>query len=208
MAVDSAQIDLTGQQVAAIYGKAFFGAATSAGLLDASIEEFDSLIADVLNANPPFEQLLANRMIGFEQKIEVLDRVLGPQASPVLLNFLKVLAENERLEYLRPILSEVHRLDDEFKKRVRVQVATATPLAEELKEGLEREIRQRMDLEPELVETTDPGLIGGIVVQIGDTVFDGSIVTELQRMRTRLRARNIEEIETNRGRFQTEENPQ
>jgi F-type H+-transporting ATPase subunit delta len=204
MAEETAQIDLTGQQVAAIYGKAFFGAATSAGDVDAAIEEFDSLVADVLDANRPFEQFLTNRMIGFEEKIGVLDRVFGSRSSPVLLNFLKVLAENERLGYLRPILNQVHELENEFKKRVRVLVTTATPLEPQLKAGLEQEIRKQTGHEPELVETTKPDLIGGIVLQIGDTVFDGSVVTELKRMRTRLRARNIEEIETNRGRFQTE----
>ena len=87
-------------------------------------------------------------------------------------------------------------------------VATATPLIPELKEGLEQEIRKRLGQEPQLVATTNPDLIGGIVLQIGDTVYDGSVVTELERMRRRLHARNIEEIETNRGRFQTEGNLQ
>jgi F-type H+-transporting ATPase subunit delta len=51
---------------------------------------------------------------------------------------------------------------------------------------------------------TDPKLLGGLVVRVGDTVYDGSVATQLSHLRTRLIDRTVEEIETQRERFLSE----
>ncbi|MEK6249420.1 MAG: ATP synthase F1 subunit delta, partial [Planctomycetales bacterium] len=188
--------------VGVIYGKAFFGAAESAGSIDTLVEELASLVEDVLDRNPAFEEFLANPMVGSEDKSGVLDRVFAADASPVMLNFLKVLAENDRLGYLRPILQQVHQLNNERNHQIRVEVRTAHPLDDALQSELADRIRSQSGYEPELVASVDPDMIGGIVLRIGDTVYDGSVSAELHRMHRRLLAKNIEEIETNRTRFQ------
>ena len=207
MAANTAQIDLTGERVGAIYGKAFFGAAESSGAMAAAVEEFESLITEVVDPNPEFERLLANQMIGCEDKIKMLDRIFAPTASTGMLSFLKVLAENERLGYLRPILRQVYELNNQRLNRVRVDARTAMPLEPAIKNQLRQRVRDLLGKEAELIETVDSDMIGGIVLRIGDTVFDGSVNAELERMRKRILARNIEQIETNRDRFQFDSNP-
>jgi F-type H+-transporting ATPase subunit delta len=193
-------IDVLGQQVGAVYAKALYDAAD--GQVAAVIEEVQSLVTDVLDAFPDFEKLLASPMIPAEEKRDIVQRTLQGRASPLLLNFLRILAKNERLPYLRPILGCLVDLHNQRCGRVRVDVTTAAPLDEGSAAEIKDRIRNLLGREPEVVPLTDPSLIGGVQLRVGDTVYDGSVVTKLQQMRTKLRQRNVEEIETNRQRFQ------
>jgi F-type H+-transporting ATPase subunit delta len=55
--------------------------------------------------------------------------------------------------------------------------------------------------EPEIVRMTDPNLIGGIVLRVGDTVYDGSVATRLSKVRGQMINRSIHEIQRRRDRF-------
>ena len=141
-------------------------------------------------------------MIPAEEKRDILHRALQGRVSPLLLNFLRVLAKNERLVYLRPILACLTDLHNQRCGRVRVAVTTANPLDTASAAQLKQRIQALLGREPELVPETDPNLIGGLRLRVGDTVYDGSVITKLQQMRTRLHHRNVEAIETDRDRFQ------
>jgi F-type H+-transporting ATPase subunit delta len=176
MVANTAQIDLAGERVGAIYGTAFFAAAESSGTTAEAIEQLESLVTDVLSPHPELEQLLANPMIAAKDKLETIDRIFGSVATPMVLDFLRVLARKERLGYLRPILEQVQLLENQRENRRRVEVTTATPLNEQMREQLFKQVHDLLSLEPELVAHVDPEILGGIVLKIGDTVYDGSIV--------------------------------
>ncbi len=196
MVANTAQIDLAGERVGAIYGTAFFAAAESSGKTVEAIEELESLVMDVLSPHPELEQLFANPMIAAKDKLETIDRIFGSVATPMVLDFLRVLARKERLGYLRPILEQVQLLENQRENRRRVEVTTATPLNEQMREQLFKQVHDLLSLEPELVAHVDPEILGGIVLKIGDTVYDGSIVAELERLRTQMMTRGTENIET------------
>ncbi len=196
MVANTAQIDLAGERVGAIYGTAFFAAAESSGKTVEAIEELESLVMDVLSPHPELEQLFANPMIAAKDKLETIDRIFGSVATPMVLDFLRVLARKERLGYLRPILEQVQLLENQRENRRRVEVTTATPLNEQMREQLFKQVHDLLSLEPELVAHVDPEILGGIVLKIGDTVYDGSIAAELERLRTQMIARGTENIET------------
>ncbi|MDP7267958.1 MAG: ATP synthase F1 subunit delta [Pirellulales bacterium] len=196
MVANTAQIDLAGERVGAIYGTAFFAAAESSGTTAEAIEQLESLVTDVLSPHPELEQLLANPMIAAKDKLETIDRIFGSVATPMVLDFLRVLARKERLGYLRPILEQVQLLENQRENRRRVEVTTATPLNEQMREQLFKQVHDLLSLEPELVAHVDPEILGGIVLKIGDTVYDGSIVAELERLRTQMMTRGTENIET------------
>lgn len=189
------------QKVGQIYAKALLGATEEAGQTDAVLSEFDSLVQDVLERNPPFEEVLASGIIPPEEKVAILDRTLGSQASSLFLNFLKVLAENGRLDCLRVILSSAHAMSNEARGRVRVEVATAVPLDEALRGRLTDRLRGMLAAEPELVSVTDPELIGGIRLRVGDKVYDGSVATQLRDICEKMINRSVHEIQSRRDRF-------
>jgi len=196
--------DIDTQQVAKVYAKAFVGAAETAGKTDIAVTELSSLISDVLDKNSELERILASSFISQEEKAGILDRVFGKQASPMLLAFLKVLSNHGRLNCLRAVRVEVERLYQALRGQVEVTVQSATPLDAAMSKGLVESLRKLLGKEPKLKMLTDPKLLGGLVVRVGDTVYDGSVATQLSHLRTRLIDRTVEEIETRRERFLSE----
>ena len=97
-------------------------------------------------------------MISHDEIAAVLDRVLGGRASPLLLNFLKVVSRHGRLDCLRAIHRRVHALYDILQNRVRVRLTTATPLSAELASRIRIALRGKLEGEPVLELATDPEL--------------------------------------------------
>ena len=199
----AAQIDadVTVEHVGAVYAEAFLGAAAGAGLAESLLAELDSLVADVLDPLPEFERLLASTMVSHQEKVRILDRTLGTQASPLMLNFLKVVSRHGRLDCLRAIHRQAHEIYNRMRGRVRVRVSTATPLSGELAARIADNLRPLLGGEPILEQVVDPDLIGGLVVRVGDTVYDGSIARQLENMRQRINQRTAHEIQARRDRF-------
>ena len=169
-------IDVTGQQVGTIYADALYGAAETTGHAPATvIAELNSLVSDVLDHFPDFERLLASQMISGDEKRAIVDRTLAGKVSSLVLDFLKVLAERERLGYLRPIVQALHALHNERMGRVHVEITTAEPLDAAGAQRMEQLARRMLNRDPDLVSTVNPDIIGGILLKVGDTVFDASV---------------------------------
>jgi F-type H+-transporting ATPase subunit delta len=201
----AAHVDIGQQQLALVYARALLGAAEEAGVMDAVAEELASLVSDVLDVSPQFEELLASRLIDHDERIGILDRTLGTQASPLVLNFLKVVSRHERLDCLRAICRVTQSLYDEKKGRIAVRVSTATPIDESLVSQLTVALRDMLGGDPRLELVTEPDLIGGVVLRVGDTVYDGSVATQLQSTRRQMISRSIHEIQSGRDRFSSSE---
>jgi F-type H+-transporting ATPase subunit delta len=197
----SDHVDVGAQQVGAVYARALLGAAEKTDQLDAIVAELDSLVDDVLDAFPQFEAVISTAMIRPKEKIAVVERTLGGQASPLLLDFLRVLAEHGRLDVLRPIRQAAHRLYDELRGRVRVKVTTAAPLDEDTTGHIVNRLRGMLGEEPQLQQTVDPRVIGGLVLRVGDTIYDGSVATRLARIRDQMINRSVHEIQSRRDSF-------
>ena len=199
----AAQIDadVTVEHMGAVYAEAFLRAAAGAGQTESLLAELDSLLTDVLDPFPEFERLLASAMISPEETAQILDRTLGAQASPLVLDFLKVVGRHGRLDCLRAIRDQAHELYDQMRGRVRVRVSTAAPLSADLAARVADNLRPLLGGEPILEQVVDPDLIGGLVVRVGDTVYDGSIARQLENMRQRINQRTAHEIQARRDRF-------
>jgi F-type H+-transporting ATPase subunit delta len=196
-----ARFDPRSQRIGALYAKALLGAAERAGQTESLLEELDSFVDDVLQRHPRLEAVLSSAVIVPGEKIALLDRVFAPQASRLFLNFLKVLARHERLGQLRTIRQIAHQMHDQLRGRVRVDVRTAIALDDSLQETLREALRGRVGGEPVLQCRTVPELLGGLVLQVGDTIFDASVATELERVRNQLMQRSVYEIQRRRDRL-------
>jgi len=105
---------------------------------------------------------------------------------PVTHNFLRVLLDNGRIRHYRQIHEIFQDLVDEHLGVVRAQVRSAAPLDAADLEAIRDRLSAMTGKTVQLVAETDAGLLGGVVVQIGDTVYDGSIRTRLDKMGRRL----------------------
>ena len=98
-------------------------------------------------------------------------------------------------------IKDLSDLLDERAKRLRVSVRSAVPLTEEQSEKLRQTIGQSTGLEVMLAAKVDASLLGGMIVQVGDKVFDSSVRTRIEAIRNQLLARSSYEIQAGRDRF-------
>jgi F-type H+-transporting ATPase subunit delta len=189
------------EHVATVYATALLGAAEGQGLATAVIDELDALVSEVLVPHPEFERLLSAATISPDAVIGILDRTLSAQVSPLLLNFLKVLARHGRLDCLRAIRRCLGELYDKSRGRIRVQVVTSVPLDEAQSQRLRQSLAAALGQEPVIEQRTDPELIGGAVIRVGDTLYDASVARQLQTLRQQMIDRSVHEIQSRRDRF-------
>ncbi len=194
-------IDVRAQQIAGVYAKAFLGAAETSGATGDRVAEIEALVSEVFEKFPQFETLLSASLIKHEEKLGILDRVLGGKVSPLLLDFLKVLSQHGRLDVLRAIAREARSQYDALRGKVRVRVTTASELPPAESQKLIPALSQLLSGEPEVQWAVDPELIGGVVLRIGDTVYDGSVARQLEKMREQMITRSVHEIQSRRDSF-------
>ena len=147
------------QHVGSTYAKALLGASEKVGLAETVVAELESLITDVFDRLPRFEQALASPRIDYERKEQMLDRALRGKMTPLLLNFLKVVTRRGRLDSLRSISRAAHVELRRLRGRIEVQVQSAAPLdaatqalvAQRLTAVLGRQVELQLEVAPELV---------------------------------------------------------
>jgi len=194
-------LDTDQQQVADVYAKALLSSTEPVGASEQVMEEFGSFVEAIRGSSRDTRTFLQD--IPRDELIGLIDRLLRGKVHQLLLNFLKVVAKHGRMNALPAIyLAAVEQLD-KLRNRVRVQVTTATPLEDSQAEALKNALRQKTGAEPILVTRVNPDMIGGLIIQVGDTVYDGSVTAQLEQMRGRLIERSTHEIERRRDLVRT-----
>jgi F-type H+-transporting ATPase subunit delta len=189
------------QRLGGVYAKGLMGAAEKHQVVDRVLEQFDSLIDDALDKLPKFEQLLSSPRVSVESKLAVLDRTFADRMSPTFLNFLKVVAQHHRLDCLREMRSAFRSLYNEAHGRVAVEVRTADSVDRQLLEQITVELTAKLKREVDVSSTVQPDLLGGMVVRVGDTLFDGSLKNRLDALRADTRDRTTELVRDSLQRF-------
>jgi len=195
------EAEVGAEHVADVYAKGLLGATQEAGQTAVVIAEFDALMTDVLDRFPKFEAVLASALVLPEEKSALIDRVFHGRASPLLVNFLKVVARHGRLDCLRAIHCQTHVRYDALRNRIPVRLTTVTPLEPALIAQITENLRAMLPGEPVVEPATDPNLIGGAVLRIGDTIYDGSIANQLHNLRQEIIDRSAHEVQSRRDRF-------
>jgi F-type H+-transporting ATPase subunit delta len=194
-------LDNVGQRVAKVYAEALLRAAQQSGQAAEINDELRSLVADVFRRDPAVEQFLSSPAIGRERKAEVIKNAFQGRASDLLTNFLFVLSQHDRMDVLRAVAGTFNDLYDRSQNRMRVLVQSAVPLADEQRERITGELRAAFGKEPVVHASVDPALLGGLVVQVEDWLYDASVRTRLEMIRKQLVERSSHAIQTGRDRF-------
>ena len=196
----SRAVNVGAQQVAAVYAKAFLGAAESLGQTDALVAEL-AAVSDSLGDFPQLEAVFGSALVSPDEKSQLLERLYGSRLSGTLLDFLKVVARHGRLDLMSAIYESVGKLYDELRGRVRVQLRTATPVEDGLSRNLTASLTKLLGGEPTLESEVDAELIGGLTLRVGDTVYDGSVARQLAQVREQMINRSVHEIQSRRDSF-------
>jgi F-type H+-transporting ATPase subunit delta len=195
------EADVGAEHIADVYAKALLAATERAGQTAAVVAEFDAVITEVIDAFPKLEAVFDSILVLPEEKVTLIDRTLAGRVSPILVNFLKVVARHGRLDCLRAIHCQTHAAYDRLRRRIPVRLTTATPISAEMAAKIVADLRGKLDGEPIVEQTVDPSLIGGAVLRVGDMIYDGSIANQLQNLRQQMSDRSAHEIQSRRDRF-------
>lgn len=170
------------ERVARRYARALFQAAVQQQAVEEVGNAFQELLR-TLEEQPALQQLLRNPLMARERKQKVVQQALGAQIHPLLASLLNLMIAKRREPLIEEVFREYGKLYDEHMGILRVQAVTARPMDELQERALIQSLERRTGKTVIVDKQVDPSLIGGIVVRIGDTVIDGSVQGQLQRLR-------------------------
>ncbi len=174
--------------VSKTYGEALFEAVMESGEDRAGmmLEEIDA-IRGILAENPRFDELMKHPGIPKQEKLQVVDTVFRGRASEELVNFLELVISKERYRDLPEIFEYFTGKVKEQKKIGIAQVTMALELTSAQRSAVKERLLETSGYrEMEMYFYTDPALIGGMVIRIGDRVVDSSIRTKLESLTKQL----------------------
>jgi F-type H+-transporting ATPase subunit delta len=195
------EADVGVEHIADVYAKALLDVTERGGQTAAVLDEFDAVMAEVIGRFPKLEAVLDSILVLPEEKEALIEKMLHGRVSPLLMNFLKVVARHGRLDCLRAIHCQLHAACDKLRRHIPVQLTTAEPVGAEMAAKIMADIRGKLEGEPVIEQKVDPSLIGGAVLRVGDVIYDGSIANQLQKLREKARDKSAHEIQSRRDRF-------
>lgn len=169
--------------IARRYAKALFGLVESAQV-EATRAGLTAL-AQATAESKTLRHVLASPAFTFDEKHDVLGGLSHRLGCPPIVNrFLGQLIKKNRLGFLAEIAEEFTRLADQQKGTKQIQVASEKPLNAAEQEQLKHRLAQLMGQTVDIAFHTDPGLLAGLKIMVGSTVFDSSVKSRLAAMRT------------------------
>lgn len=151
-----------------------------------ALTTFDALVSQ----SPDLQKAFANPAVPVTAKRGIVEKLVqqlnitGPAAKLLVL-----LAERDRLAVLGELVAAYRERLMEYRRILRAEVTTATPLSPERVAQLEQRLAAATGRRVTMTARVDPALIGGAITRVGSVVYDSSIATQLIRMRERLEAR-------------------
>jgi F-type H+-transporting ATPase subunit delta len=171
-----------GSNVARRYAKAIFEIGVESSTLKQLVEQIAAL-ADAYSSSPELQRALDNPLVAHEAKKAVLRELADRTGvSPVARNSLLLLGDRRRLHALPGIARVLREMSDARQGVVRAEVVTAVRLSEgyfaRLQAALEGLTGQKVALD----RREDPSILAGVVVRIGDRVYDGSLRARMNQL--------------------------
>jgi F-type H+-transporting ATPase subunit delta len=167
-----------------MYARALFQAAQEAGRVDGVAGDLAAL-ATAMDEVPELRAFLRNPQIEPTGKAAVLDQ-LAADADELVRNFVRLVAEKGRAGEIPEISAELEALVARAQNRLAVELTTAHELSDDEATSIVQAIEKASGRTVEATRTVDPGLIGGIVLQVGSHRADGSVRGRLERLRHEL----------------------
>lgn len=168
------------------YAKALLAIGVESQTYDAIGKELERM-AGTFAASPDLRAALSNPSFQSDKRRAVVEDLIKRLAlSKPVRNFVLLLLDKGRIDKLPDIARAYQTLVDEHANRVRATVTSPKPLDAATSDRIKKALEKRTGKTVVLEKREDPSLLGGIVTQLGDTLFDGSVKTQLEQMRTQL----------------------
>lgn len=178
---------MTNRTAANRYSRALLDVATTEkGDLEQIEAELASFV-DLFAQNPELERVMVNPAVPVPRKraamVQLTERA---KTSPIVTKLLLLLAERDRLILLPDVLAAYRERLLDRQRVVRAEVTSATPLGADRATAIERSLATVAGRTVKMGTRVDPSILGGFVARIGGTVYDGSVTTQLEKMKRKL----------------------
>lgn len=149
----------------------------------------------IIKQHDELKKILFHHRVLPEDKKEILKQIFTNQLSGLTFNFLYLLIDKRREYFLEEIIQDFNRLVNREEEIAEVEVISAIKLSQELKENLKSKLGQLLGYKKIMIkESCDPGIIGGLVIKLGDYIIDGSIKKQLESLEERIAAIPVSEL--------------
>lgn len=171
--------------------KRYARALLSLGMEEGRYQEYGKELrafADFCESHGELNQAISNPAFTLQDRKEILKAVLaGSATSGTIRNFLNLLLDKNRISALGEISALYEQLTDEASNIVRAEVVVPRPLAGEAESKLGKALEQMTSKKVKMKVRQDSGILGGIIVKIGDLVVDGSVKAQVQGIKESLK---------------------
>jgi len=176
-----------GNVIATKYAEALIKIAKPQNRLDAQAEELN-LIVNLLLSNEKLMKIFQHPGLSLKNKELLLKEVVSKYSlSPETLNFLSLLLKKGRLKLLDTISLKYQQIVDTLQNRCQVDIVSAVPLKKYEEEKLISKLSNILQAKIKLKININPKILGGLILQIGDKIIDGSIRGQLFMLRRELK---------------------
>lgn len=176
-----AKVDDRQVAIARLYAQAMLEVAEERGEADGLLEELEGLGAYV-EESPAFLEFLQSPLVDTGDRSASLEQVFRGRASDLLTDSLGVLNKKGRLGFLPAIVEAYRREYLEHRGFVEVHVTSAVQLSAGLRQRLQQVAERFTGKRVNMLEEVDPAILGGLVVQVGNTKLDGSAARNLEKL--------------------------
>ena len=167
------------------YAATLLDAAEETGVLDAVRSDVQGVLETISNSQE-LDEFLNNPLISPEVQDRTLAAVFDGKVQVLTRNFLSLIAQRRRASFLVSVLSAFTEMVEEREGILSAEVVSAVELSDEQQGRLAERLAAYTGKQIRLHARVDSTLRGGLVARVGDTVFDGSLNTHLERLRRRL----------------------
>lgn len=176
---------MTQSPVARRYAQALYEEAQQHGRVEAVDQDMD-LIRETLDGSRELVLFFESPILTREKKETVVQELFEGHVQPTTLHFIRLLVEKKREDLLPSVVRAYRALRDAEQGIVEAKARTAHPLSDAEQKALTQALEKLTGKRIRLQVEQDATLIGGVVVRVGDTVYDGSVRHKLASLRERL----------------------
>ncbi|RXT01119.1 F0F1 ATP synthase subunit delta [Ammoniphilus sp. CFH 90114] len=176
--------------VAKRYAQALFEVASEKQQIDLVEQELDQ-VKQLFNDNPAFLQFLQHPQLAGETKKQEVKAIFEGKLSEITLNFLNLLIDKKREDIFAIIPQYFTDKANEARGLVDAVVVSVKELTEAEKQGIAESFKKLLNKEVRVTNQIDQTIMGGVVVQVGDRLYDGSVAGRLNRLQQSLKQAQV-----------------
>jgi F-type H+-transporting ATPase subunit delta len=169
------------EEIARVYAEALFDVAKEKDKLDRIQDELNQF-AKALDGDRELQVFFFSPYFSSAEKREGIERAVSG-ADPEFVNFLELLVEKHRMPVIFRIRRQFEEMWKKENRKLDVTVTSAVELDPEVIDQVGAEIEKQTGQQVELTTRVDDGVVGGIVLQVGNMVLDASIRNRLEKLR-------------------------